>query len=97
MRFWICYHVDYSFITVLRTWNKPVLILFNVDDLLRESEKHKRQMSRNQKVILCSMTEIGTLRENTERSPGHIISQNIIFCTSGFKVYVRNDIRGKTF
>ena len=73
MRFWICYLVDYSFITVLRTWNKPVLILFNVDDLLRESEKHKRQMSHNQKVILGSMTEIGTLGENTEQSPGHII------------------------
>ena len=75
MRFWICYLVDYSFITVLRTWNKPVLILFNVDDLLRESEKHKRQMSHNQKVILGSMTEIGTLGENTERSPGHIIKK----------------------
>ena len=79
MRFWICYHVDYSFITVLRTWNKPVLILFNVDDLLRESEKHKRQMSHNQKVILGSMTEIGTLGENTERTPGHIISFLINF------------------
>ena len=45
-----------------------------MDDLLRESEKHKRQMSHNQKVILGSMTEIGTLGENTERSPGHIIS-----------------------
>ena len=44
-----------------------------MDDLLRESEKHKRQMSHNQKVILGSMTEIGTLGENTERSPGHII------------------------
>ena len=78
MRFWICYLVDYSFITVLRTWNKPVLILFNVDDLLRESEKHKRQMSHNQKVILGSMTEIGTLGENTERSPGHIINFDTI-------------------
>ena len=67
MRLWICYLVDYSFITVLRTWNKPVLILFNVDDFVRESEKHKRQMSPNQKVILGSMTEIGTLEENTER------------------------------
>ena len=44
-----------------------------MDDLLRESEKHKRQMSHNQKVILGSMTEIGTLGENTERTPGHII------------------------
>ena len=48
-----------------------------MDDLLRESEKHKRQMSHNQKVILGSMTEIGTLGENTERSPGHIITPNI--------------------
>ena len=47
-----------------------------MDDLLRESEKHKRQMSHNQKVILGSMTEIGTLGENTERSPGHIITEN---------------------
>ena len=45
-----------------------------MDDLLRESEKHKRQMSHNQKVILGSMTEIGTLGENTEQSPGHIIT-----------------------
>ena len=67
MRFWICYLVDYSFITVLRTWNKPVLILFNVDDFVRESEKYKRQMSHNQKVILGSMTEIGTLEGNTEQ------------------------------
>ena len=47
-----------------------------MDDLLRESEKHKRQMSHNQKVILGSMTEIGTLGENTERSPGHIITNS---------------------
>ena len=45
-----------------------------MDDLLRESEKHKRQMSHNQKVILGSMTEIGTLGGNTERTPGHIIT-----------------------
>ena len=50
-----------------------------MDDLLRESEKHKRQMSRNQKVILGSMTEIGTLGENTERTPGHIITNFTLF------------------
>ena len=55
-----------------------------MDDLLRESEKHKRQMSHNQKVILGSMTEIGTLEENTEPPPGHI-SRLYTFIIQGFQ------------